>query len=571
MSLTIKLAFFFTSILFLFFLDQALTPSTPFSGNDFDYFVPRLLEGSFFFKNQGLLPPLYSPRFCAGFPAYANPQSMFYSVPQLLTFIFDPWIAIRISIALYGIIGIIFSYLLCRRVFNLNQSASFIGATIFGMNGFYAMRMTIGHLTFIHFQLLPLLALTLLSKKLSTLSSILITALVTASIIYGGGHYIPVFTFFSLILTILLAFSLSTPPLPFSTVVIRCLGSSIVAASLVASKLAQSVSLMQVLPREASIDVVSYSIGIPMMIQQLFLFGSFGAIQSKLPGLYDFWSERYCGISLVSLVGLYFFCKNYCIANTKGISRRQIIFIMLLFFSVISLCLLSLGRGPLFILFNNIPLLSSFRSGARFISTMILPLAIVAAIGIKERSNRYVIIASILSIFPCLMVWYFKGTLRDNAVTQSNISLPASETRTEDLQVVDISPLTISTLPLELVAFSNKTIIANCHDLRILQSEENPAGLNSTSPLESSENSLNLMKGACLLASTENKCKAFEKIPASEIKDAQALIYYKNPSWSLSKTQSIANILSLVSLIGSIVALCITCCPSVFSSKRGKL
>src|SRR5258708_949654 len=60
-------------------------------GDDYEYFLPLLLAGKFWIAENGLLaPPIFSPAFCGGLPFLANPQSIFYSVPQALALLTDP-------------------------------------------------------------------------------------------------------------------------------------------------------------------------------------------------------------------------------------------------------------------------------------------------------------------------------------------------------------------------------------------------------------------------------------------------------------------------------------------------
>jgi hypothetical protein len=58
-------------------------------GHDYGYFFPYLLSGvQWAYRNGWLAIPYFTPDYCGGIPWLANPQSMFYSAPQLLT-VFD--------------------------------------------------------------------------------------------------------------------------------------------------------------------------------------------------------------------------------------------------------------------------------------------------------------------------------------------------------------------------------------------------------------------------------------------------------------------------------------------------
>src|SRR3989338_4882337 len=60
-------------------------------GHDYAHVLPDLLDGYFWFTNNGLFEPFwFTPAFCGGQPQLADPASVYYSVAQLLTFILNP-------------------------------------------------------------------------------------------------------------------------------------------------------------------------------------------------------------------------------------------------------------------------------------------------------------------------------------------------------------------------------------------------------------------------------------------------------------------------------------------------
>jgi hypothetical protein len=126
-------------------------------GHDYALFLPRLLAGYFWFEQNGIgAVPWFTPAFCGGMPFLANPPSNYYSVPQFLTFVIEPLAAVRVTFALFAVLGFGGMWALLRRGFALGPGASLFGAVAFGFNGFYAYRMLAGHLTFHSFMLLPL-------------------------------------------------------------------------------------------------------------------------------------------------------------------------------------------------------------------------------------------------------------------------------------------------------------------------------------------------------------------------------------------------------------------------------
>ncbi len=108
--------------------------------------------------NGWLIRPDFTPAFCGGVPFLANPQSVFFSVPQLLLLVFEPATAMFVTLVLFASLGAGGCYVLLRRHFGASPPAATLGAILFLLNGFMFYRMVIGHLTYHAFGVVPLLA-----------------------------------------------------------------------------------------------------------------------------------------------------------------------------------------------------------------------------------------------------------------------------------------------------------------------------------------------------------------------------------------------------------------------------
>ncbi|MEW6429125.1 MAG: hypothetical protein AB1568_13940 [Thermodesulfobacteriota bacterium] len=134
-------------------------------GHDHAYNLPMLLDGYYWFLNNGLFAvPWFSPAFCGGVPLLANPATYFYSVPQFLTFVTDPLTSLRLTLLLFAAAGFWGTHLLLRRVFGCGRWSALLGGGLFLFNGLFAYRFIIGHLEFHGFMLVPLLAFLLLQE-----------------------------------------------------------------------------------------------------------------------------------------------------------------------------------------------------------------------------------------------------------------------------------------------------------------------------------------------------------------------------------------------------------------------
>ena len=158
-------------------------------GDDYSYSMPRLLDGYYWFRNNGIVPQWYTPSFCGGIVAYADAQSMYYSVFQFLTFLFGPRHAIFSGVILYAVAGSLGMIWLLRAGFKATRFAAALGGVLFISNGFFWVRAMIGHLNWVEIMLAPLVAVLLLQRELFGVRHAggIIAGLVLASIVYAGA------------------------------------------------------------------------------------------------------------------------------------------------------------------------------------------------------------------------------------------------------------------------------------------------------------------------------------------------------------------------------------------------
>lgn len=162
-------------------------------GLDYDYFLPWLLSGYYWFLQNGLEIPWFTPALCAGIPQFANPQSLYYSLPQVLTFITDPITAIRITTWSFALVGFSGMWLLASLITRATSIRLF-AALAFGANDMFLWRTYVGHLSFQAYMLLPLACYLLLAeghRQKQYLNAILAGALL-AYFIHGGASVIVV-------------------------------------------------------------------------------------------------------------------------------------------------------------------------------------------------------------------------------------------------------------------------------------------------------------------------------------------------------------------------------------------
>jgi len=166
-------------------------------GHDYNYFFPKLLDGNWHFMRQGLAPFLYTPHYCGGFPEFGNPQSMYYSVLQILSLNMDLWIAAQIVMALSMVIGYWGWYLFGRDILKLKFNWAHVFALIIIAHGFYLMHMLAGHIIYHTMPLIGMLLWLLFERSRDTWKTLIVKAaafgFITANIIHSGGFMVGVF------------------------------------------------------------------------------------------------------------------------------------------------------------------------------------------------------------------------------------------------------------------------------------------------------------------------------------------------------------------------------------------
>lgn len=125
-------------------------------GHDYSFYLPLLLDNYYWIQQNGFLNAYwYSPAFCAGIPAFGDPQGMYYSLPQFYTLFLPPQQAAYLTVLTMVLLGFWGMLVFLRRVLDLPPPLALSGALLFMFNTFFATRMMIGHLAFHGVMLMP--------------------------------------------------------------------------------------------------------------------------------------------------------------------------------------------------------------------------------------------------------------------------------------------------------------------------------------------------------------------------------------------------------------------------------
>lgn len=170
-----------------------LTPIRGVMGHDFYHYFARLYVGAAHFWQNGWSVPHYTAALCGGLPVFADPQSMYYSVPQWLTFGMDPVGAILLTHVLFYALGYFGFYRLLRDGFSAGPALAHWGSLAFLLNGFSFEHLLVGHMTHHSYLLFPWgLYLVVVSRLPVARRAGLLSLLVLYTFYSGGTHVIVV-------------------------------------------------------------------------------------------------------------------------------------------------------------------------------------------------------------------------------------------------------------------------------------------------------------------------------------------------------------------------------------------
>lgn len=521
-------------------------------GYDYHYFMPRLLEGLLFFKAQGFITPWYSSFLCGGFPYFPDPQSLFYSLPQFLSFIVDPWTAVQLTAVVFLTLGGLGMFLLTRNCFGFSVLASLISALFFASNSFFVARMVIGHLTFHAYMLIPLLAFFLLEKKISFLTSAISLTLIASYFVHSGAHYISLIAIPSLILIILCYFLVAPMSITIGSLISRASTGIIGGILLSASKLVAAASLVSEHPRHIKLDQLdSYSDGILLIANQLF------GLVEFYPFKYGPWEYR-TEISPLVLVGIFgafyhFLCQIFKQNGFKNIEPKQILRTIL---SLILLLTLSFflfefatGTGAWLSQANSIELVRNMRLNMRFSAAFLPPLVILSGFGFSKIQNLRIEIFVLATITLASVVSLEK--LRSEAPQYMNFPIAGlnaaysemKESEAGSFQPTDIVKEKWTDYKSMLVKKSN----ARCYST--LFARPPVKKLSEGAILRVNSDSYNMINPSCYLFPEENSCRAGDLIAARDEENLRLLLSHQNPKWKVSRNQKIANVMTPLSLL----------------------
>ena len=173
---------------------QRLRPPGDLVGHDYYHYVPRALLGALHLRQNGLAVPHYTPSLCGGLPVFADPQSIFYSLPQLFTLVLDPVTAAHVATLVCLVLGYWACHRLLARHLGCRPGVAHLGALAFSANGFTFAHLFVGHVTHHAFALLAVLIVCARERRTAWL------AMAAAYLVMSGSTHVVVVTAASFLL-----------------------------------------------------------------------------------------------------------------------------------------------------------------------------------------------------------------------------------------------------------------------------------------------------------------------------------------------------------------------------------
>lgn len=556
----------------------AMARDYPMVGHDFRYFIPRLLDTLLHIRINGWSIQWYTPTFGAGLPAYPNPQHLEYSVVQLLTLIVDPWLAVLATTVAAMAIGFVAARTLLHRI-GLSAVSSTLGAVFFIGNGFYFEHMIVGHLGFQLFPLMPALLLLLVDRNHSVIANAACVGLLVAVIVYHSGFQLMIIIAVSLVLTLLLLSASGMLVVPARRVLSCAVAGVAVAVIIAAPKLYAVFALMRQFPRETA---DAYDAGV---VQALVGFASqFGLVMAATPIM------RLVGLDPVHLAGVLMRLTG---ASPRiglwevdtGVSPLLLVLLAIGLFRIATretlgaaapkrwswaallVCTwvaieMTLARGVVYPLIQQLPIMRSLHVNVRFASVFILPMCVLAAVAferwVQPRLTPALVWAAItvatLSPISYLLLparayqrtFDTSRSMDDYRRISAGERLPVTHVAdVDDAQALSEGASSMRTYE-PLFGYANETFAPR-------------VSLGDVSEIRDSR--FNLTNPAGLVFPELNNLQPFDRIRADEADTFHAFVARRSPSWRIPEVHHQLVLLSLAATAMAIAGAAVRVVP----------
>ena len=575
-------------LLFIFIIHQYIFQnffpnSKDFLGHDYEYFMPSFIFGKIWFFNNFLSVPWFTPSFCCGIPFYADPQSMYYSIPQIIFLIFDPILSVKIIFFLLSILGYMGMFLLANKNFKFNIYISLLCASLFLFNGFFVYRAIAGHVAYLSYIFIPLYSYFLIKsyENQSNNSSyvyLILSSIIFANFFHSGSSPI-ILIIFTSILSVLLFYSHLVNSFKIFAKFVFSLSLG-VAISL--SKITATIFFMENFPRKyPATEFHSLLLFIKTFFLSFFYKPNEKYFNDNVISMFPFGiHEMEYSVSIVPIILLFFI--PFLNRNIFKLNYYNIRFLFFIFFIFCIPILLNVNLFDQLHLVNKIPILNSSWVQFRWMAIYILPIIIISGLIVNNLNfniykKKYI---AILLIFILLIQnfikdnsWHFndqKYSIKDvidfslkmkknktfgimgPAVLMNEFNSPKKSNNKNDMFFYSYSPIWcyqpvfgygLEKLNVEKIAFNSKLIL------------EDNSYLLYSDKLNEKNGHLMFFNPSCFLYPKENNCLPGDTFKISEKEKLIKFTNYKKFEFRQNKFQIFSNYISVITFLGCLMYL----------------
>ena len=595
----IKKNFFFLILFFIvltvhqLIFQQFFPNSNGMVGHDYQQFIPNFMFGKIWFKNNFLSIPWFSPSFCCGIPFFADPQTMYYSIPQIIHLIFDPVLSLKIFFFILSAISYLGMFLLMKKNFKLNNYISLLCASLFLFNGFFVYRAIAGHAAYLSYIFVPLYCFFIINflQSKSSYIYLILSAIVFANFFHSGSGPI-ILIIFTSILTILLLYSHVENSLKIFS---KFFQSLLLGGLISLSKITASLHFLSNFPRQyPATEFHSLAAYFKNFFLSFFIKPNQNYFNENITSMIPFGiHEMEYAISIVPIILIFFIF--FIDRKFLKLNYYNIRFIFLLFFIFFFPVFLNVDFVNQFQMIKKIPILNSTWIQFRWMAIYILPIIIISGLLIKNlnigyKSKNYLVIflISILLIQNLIKdnSWHFNDQKYDmkNAIDFSknieknidyDIKGPAilldksgrakKVNNKNDMFFFSYSPILcyqaifgygLEKLNIKQIAFNSKQVL------------QDGSFMYYSDKLDQKEGRFMLFNPSCFLHPKENNCLPGDTFKISEKDQLIQFTNYQKFKFKQSKIQIFSNYVSLFVFLICLVYLIYHLTIFVFGTRK---
>ena len=563
----------FSIILFFhqYIFQQFFPNNRGYIGHDWEIFLPYLMFGKIWFHNNLLSIPWFSPSFCCGNPFFADPQTMYYSLQQIIYLIFDPLISTKIFFFILSVFGYLGTFLLIKKGFKFNNYVSLLCAGLFLFNGFFVYRAIAGHVAYLSYVFIPLYCYFLIIsyEKKTNHIYLALSALLFANFFHSGSGPIILIIFTSILFVILLYSHFTND----FKIFLKLFQSSIIGTLISSSKISASLFFLSNFPRQyPATEFDSLVAFIKTFFLSFFITPNQNYFNESLTSMFPFGlHEMEYSVSIVPIILIFFISKKFFTLNFYNIR-----FILILFIIIFIPIFLNINFFNQFQIISKIPILNSTWVQFRWMAVYILPIIIISGliiqnlnIELKKKKYLVLILVSLLLVQNLIKDngWHlndqkysiqnainFSEKLKQGisqeiigpAVILDKSGTPKKSDNKNDMFFFSYSPLMCNQAIFGYGLENLKTKKITFNSKKILQDN---SAMYFSNKLDEKDGNFMFFNPSCFLFPEENNCKPGDTFTILDKEKLIKFSSYEKFEFKQNKFQIITNYVSIFSFI----------------------